>query len=117
VAEHFQLATLQEIPLMIHVLAIIRAKPGQRDTVLEAFRANVPAVRAEEGCMEYGAAVDAENLNGFQAKVGQDTFVVIEKWASVDALKAHASAPHMVAYAAKTKPMVAERVIHVLSPT
>jgi quinol monooxygenase YgiN len=102
---------------MIHVLAIITAKPGQRDKILEAFRANVPAVRAEEGCIEYGAAVDTEGLGSFQAKFGPDTFVVVEKWASVDALKAHGAAPHMAAYAAKTKDMVASRAIHVLSPT
>lgn len=40
---------------MIHVVAIITAKPGQREAVLEAFRANVPAVQAEAGCIEYGA--------------------------------------------------------------
>jgi quinol monooxygenase YgiN len=102
---------------MIHVLAIITAKPGQRDNILEAFRANVPAVRAEEGCIEYGAAIDTEGLGSIQAKFGPDTFVVVEKWASVDALKAHAAAPHMAAYAAKTKDMVASRAIHVLSPT
>ena len=45
---------------MIHVIALITAKPGQRDTVLEAFRGNVAAVRAEEGCIEYGAAVNAK---------------------------------------------------------
>ena len=28
----------------VHVLAIITAKPGMRDEVLEVFRANVPAV-------------------------------------------------------------------------
>jgi quinol monooxygenase YgiN len=102
---------------MIHVLAVIAAKPGERDKVLEAFRGNVAAVRAEEGCIEYGAAVDAEGLDGFQTKFGPDTFVVIEKWASVEALKAHAGAPHMAAYAAKTRPLIASRVIHVLSPT
>ena len=102
---------------MIHVLAIIVVKPGQREPVLEAFHANVPAVRAEEGCIEYGAVVDAEGLGGFQTKFGPDTFVVIEKWASVDAVKAHAATPHMTAYATKTRPMIASRIIHVLSPT
>ena len=47
---------------MIHVVAIITAKPGQRATVLEHFRANVPAVHAEAGCIEYGATVDVENM-------------------------------------------------------
>jgi quinol monooxygenase YgiN len=102
---------------LIHVLAIITTKPGQRDTVLQAFRANVPAVHAEQGCIEYGAAIDAEGLGSIQTKVGADTFVVVEKWESVDALKAHAAAPHMAAYGAKTKDMIANRVIHVLSPT
>jgi quinol monooxygenase YgiN len=101
---------------MIHVLAIITAKPGQRDKILTAFRANIPAVHAEAGCIEYGPAIDAEDLGGIQTKFGPDTFVAIEKWESIDALKAHAAAPHMAAYAAKTKELIASRVIHVLSP-
>ena len=101
----------------VHVLAIITAKTGMRDRVLEAFRANVPAVHAEAGCIEYGATIDAEGVGGLQTKFGDDTFVVVEKWESLDALKAHAAAPHMAAYAAKTKDMLASRVIHVLSPT
>jgi quinol monooxygenase YgiN len=99
------------------VLAMITAKPGQRDAVLELFRANVPAVRAEEGCIEYGAATDVDVLGRFQAMLGPDSFVVIEKWASAEALKAHGVSPHMVAYAAKTKDLLAGRAIHVLSPT
>jgi quinol monooxygenase YgiN len=101
---------------MIHVIAVITAKPGQRDTILKHFNANVPAVRAEKGCIEYGAAVDANPALGFQAKIGGDTFMVVEKWESMDALKAHAAAPHMAAYAAKTKELVANRLIHILSP-
>ena len=100
---------------MIHVLAIITTHAGQRERVLEAFTANVPAVRAEEGCIEYGAAVDTPGVGPFQTAFGPDTFVVIEKWASLEALKAHAAAPHMAAYGAKTKPMIKSRVIHVLS--
>jgi quinol monooxygenase YgiN len=101
---------------MIHVLAIITAKPGQRDAILAAFRANMPAVHAERGCIEYGPAVDADGAGSFQTKFGPDTFVAIEKWESVEALKAHAAAPHMAAYAAKTKELIASRIIHVLQP-
>jgi len=101
---------------MIQVVAIITAKPGQRETILEAFRANIPAVRAEEGCIEYGPNIDAEGLGSFQTKFGADTFVVIEKWRDAQALKAHAASPHMAAYAGKVKDMIASRVIHVLSP-
>jgi quinol monooxygenase YgiN len=98
---------------MIHVLAIITAKPGQRDTVLTAFRANVPAVLAEAGCIEYGAAVD---VAGASPAFGPDSFVVVEKWESLAALKAHAASPHMAAYAAKVKDLIASRAVHVLDP-
>ena len=101
---------------MIHVLAMITAKPGMRGQILEAFRANMPAVHAEEGCVEYVPVVDATGVGPFQTALGPDAFVVVEKWASLDALKAHAAAPHMAAYGAKTKDMVASRVIHVLEP-
>lgn len=98
---------------MIHVIAIITAKPGQREAVLAEFRANMPAVLAEEGCIEYGPAIDAPNS---PASFGTDSFVVVEKWASPEALKAHAKSPHMLAYGERTKEMVASRVIHVLTP-
>ena len=102
---------------MIHVIAVIIAKPGQREGILQHFRANVPAVRAEKGCIEYGAAVDADPALPVQTKYGPDTFVVVEKWEGIEALKAHAAAPHMAAYGAKTKELLASRVIHILSPT
>jgi len=101
---------------MIHVLAIITAKPGMRETILQAFRANMPAVHAEKGCIEYGPAVDAEGAGPIQTRLGPDSFVVVEKWESLDALKAHAASPHMASYAAKTRDMIDSRVIHVLSP-
>lgn len=100
---------------MVHVIAVITTKPGLRTQVLEAFDANVPAVRAEDGCIEYGATVDVENAGDVQTKYGDDTFVVVEKWASLDALKAHMAAPHMKTYGAKVKDMLADRVIHIMS--
>ena len=101
---------------MIHVVAVITAKSGMRETILKEFRANMPAVHAEKGCIEYAPAIDAEGIGGFQAKFGPDTFVVIEKWESPEALLAHAASPHMAAYAAKTRDMIASRIVHVLQP-
>jgi quinol monooxygenase YgiN len=101
---------------MVHVIAVITAKPGQRAAILEAFHANVPSVLAEKGCIEYGPAVDAEPAPAFQTRLGADTFMVVEKWESMDALKAHAAAPHMAAYGAKVKDLIASRIIHILSP-
>jgi quinol monooxygenase YgiN len=102
---------------MIHVVAVLTAKPGKREEILKHFSANVPAVRAEKDCIEYGATIDADPALPIQKKWGEDTFLVIEKWESMDALKAHAAAPHMVAYGAKVKELIAGRVIHILSPT
>ncbi len=98
---------------MIHVVAVITAKPGQREKMLEAARDNLAAVRAENGCIEYGPVVDAD-FGGFQTPLGPDGFMVIEKWENAEALKAHAAAPHMAAYAAKVKDLIAKREIHVL---
>ena len=96
---------------MIHVLAVITAKPGKRAEILAAFHANMPAVHAEAGCIEYGPVIDAPNS---PAKYGDETFVVVEKWESPQHLSAHAASDHMKAYAAKTRELIAERVIHIM---
>lgn len=101
---------------IVNVLAIITAKPGKRSEVLTNFDSNVPAVHAEDGCIEYGAVVDCADAASFAAAYGPDTFVVIEKWASLDHLKAHAAAPHMKAYAEKNKDLLADRKVHIMSP-
>lgn len=101
---------------MIHVLAIITAKPGMRDRILKAYRANVEAVRAEAGCLAYEAVVDMQGAAPGFAQFGPDVFVVVEKWASIEALQAHAIAPHMKAYASEVKDLTAGRAIHVLEP-
>ena len=49
-------------------------------------------------------------------RIGADTFVVVEKWESLDHLGAHARSPHMAAYAAKTRDLLANREIHVCQP-
>ena len=98
----------------VHVIAIITTKPGLRETVLEHFRANMPAVHAEDGCIEYFPTTDAAKLGEFHTEFGPDTFVVLEKWASGPALVAHTKAPHMATYAAKVKEMLAGRTIHVV---
>jgi quinol monooxygenase YgiN len=100
---------MQERSTMIHVLAVITAKPGKRAEILQLFHANMPAVHAEAGCIEYGPVIDAPNS---PAKYGDDTFVVVEKWESMDHLKAHGASAHMQAYAAKTRELLADRVIH-----
>jgi len=101
---------------MVHGIAIITTKPGRLQKVLEAFRANMPAVHAEHGCIEYAPATDFTAVLPIQTDFGPETFVVIEKWESAEALQAHAVAPHMIAYGARVKDDISTRVIHVLQP-
>jgi len=100
---------------IVHVIAVITTKPGLREEVLTLFKANVPAVLAEEGCIAYEATIDARDAGAMQTEYGPDRFVVVEKWASLDALAAHSTAAHMKAYGASTAHMVADRRIHILS--
>ncbi|MFE3956995.1 putative quinol monooxygenase [Nocardia sp. NPDC059091] len=62
------------------VVATMIAKPGQEDLVEKTLRAAAPAVHAEPGCLRYALHRHAKNP-------GQ--FVMIEKWASRDALREH----------------------------
>lgn len=98
---------------MIHVIALLTAKPGKRAALLEEFRKIIPEVHAEQGCIEYGPAIDAV---GSPDSFGDDTFVVVEKWESPEALKAHSVAPHMKAYGERAKDLLAGRAVHVLTP-
>lgn len=98
---------------MISVIASITLNPGSRDAFIEAFKANVPHVLAEEGCIEYFPAVDV--ATGLPPQVMDDNMVtVIEKWESVDDLRAHAGAPHMLAHRERTKGLVASMSLKVL---
>lgn len=100
---------------VVHVLAVITTLPGLRDSVLKDFLANLPAVHAEPGCIEYTAVVDANPSTPAGTSVyGPDTFVVIEKWSSEATLRAHAGAPHMLSHAAKTRERIKARQIYVL---
>lgn len=90
---------------MIHVLASIRVKAGEMGRFLEIFKANIPKVLAEEGCIEYFPARDAATELQVQV-LEPDTVTVIEKWESLSALLAHLEAPHMAAYRDKVEGIV-----------
>ena len=90
---------------MINVLASISVKEGKRADFIAAFKDNLPAVRAEEGCIEYFPAVDIDADLPPQ-QLDENEVTVIEKWASLEALRAHLRAPHMLAYKEKVKDIV-----------
>ncbi|WP_330346958.1 putative quinol monooxygenase [Streptomyces sp. NBC_00582] len=62
------------------LVATIIAKPGQEELVEKTFKAAIPAVHAEPGCLLYA-------LHRKAGTTGE--FVMIEKWASQEALGAH----------------------------
>ena len=101
---------------MIHVLATITLQPGTRDRFLEHFARLEPLVRAEDGCLEYGAAIDVQSGLGAQTPLRPDAVVVVEKWADVAALTAHLAAPHMDAYRTAVTAMVMGMDLQVLAP-
>ena len=101
---------------MIHVIAVIQTSPGKRNDVLALFRELVPKVHAEEGCLEYGPTVDADTGMPVQQTHGDDAFTVVEKWESLDHLKAHLDAPHMVEYRESVKDLVVGVTLNILEP-
>lgn len=101
---------------MITVLATIELAAGRRDDFLAVFEQVVPLVRAEEGCLEYGPTVDADSGIEKQRSRRENVVVVVEKWESLDALKAHLVAPHMGEYREQVQDLVTGMDLQVLEP-
>ena len=97
----------------VYVLAFITAKSGKRSDVLRHILAVEPAVRAETGCIEYQTTIDPADDGASPAPMGEDTFVVVEKWACMADLEAHRVSPHMADFGQKVKDLVASRTIHI----
>lgn len=101
---------------MIHVIATIELREGQRDAFLEEFRKIVAPVLAEPGCLEYGPTIDAVTDIAAQPPVRADVVTIVEKWESVEHLKQHLVAPHMEEYRPKVKEMVLKTTLAILTP-
>lgn len=101
---------------MIYVIATIEIAPGKREDFLREFQANVPAVLAEEGCIEYVPTIDLQTAIAAQGDARPDVVTVVEKWEDVEALEAHLIAPHMITYRAKVKDLVTRVALQVVEP-
>ena len=100
----------------VFVVATIEVKPGKRAEFVEIFKNNVPNVVAEEGCIFYEPVIDSESGIGAQAPLRSDVMTVIEKWESIEALRAHLQAPHMATYREKVKDLVAKTTLNIMQP-
>ena len=98
---------------MIHVIAELQIAAGARRAFVDHFRWLEPLVRAEAGCIEYRGALETQTALAAQTPVRDDVLLVIEKWESEAALKAHLDAPHMHEFGKRTTGMMAGRVIRV----
>ena len=98
---------------MITVIASIHVKPGHTSQFLDIFKSNVPAVLAEEGCIEYYPTVDVKTGLPPQ-ELNENVVTVIEKWENPDALKNHLGTPHMLAYREQVKEIVEKLTVKVL---
>ncbi|MEO5734707.1 MAG: antibiotic biosynthesis monooxygenase family protein [Rubrivivax sp.] len=99
---------------MIHVIATLDLASGTRAEVLAAFAQVVPLVLAETGCLAYEPTIDAETDLAMQSKLGPDRLTIVERWSSLEALHAHAAAPHMQTHRDRVKGCVQGREIRVL---
>ncbi len=90
---------------MIDVMATIDVREGRLDEFLALFKANCPAVLAEDGCIHYYPAVDVDSGHPAQDKRASRV-TVVEQWESVAHLQAHSAAPHMKEYGEAAKDMI-----------
>ena len=100
---------------MIHVVAQVKVKDGKQREFLTEFRSIIPAVHEEAGCLEYGPTIDADTDLERQ-HTDPRVVTIIEKWESLDDLKAHLSAPHMLAYRDRVAGLVESSRLHILQP-
>lgn len=98
---------------MITVLASINVKEGCLAEFLEIFKENVPNVCAEEGCISYEPMIDIDSQLPPQV-LNENIVTIVEQWESLDALKKHLAAPHMLKYKDRVKNIVDSVTLKVL---
>ena len=101
---------------MLHVVATIEVHEGKRGEFLKEFDKLTPLVRAEQGCLEYGATIDVATAIKVQVPPRHNVVIVIEKWDSIKSLTAHLSAPHMGPYREAVKDILKSVTLQVLAP-
>jgi len=83
----------------VTVIATLKAKPGQEDTLQQELLALIPITRQEDGCINY----DLHRSTSDPA-----WFVFHENWTSKAALDAHLANAHLVAFMGKADTLLSE---------
>ncbi len=90
---------------MINVIASIHIKEGRLSKFIEIFKANVPNVLKEKGCLEYVPTLDLQTGLPPQ-ELNKNVVTIIEKWENLEDLQAHLLAPHMLEFKENVKDLV-----------
>jgi quinol monooxygenase YgiN len=101
---------------MICVIATIEVGVGKRDELLSLFRTLAPKVLAEKGCVEYAAMIDAPSGLSAQGPLREHVVTIVEKWESVDTLKAHLKTIHMAEYFRASEELELTMQLQILEP-
>lgn len=75
-----------ETPATLHVIALLRARPGRESELRALAQSLLAPTRAEQGCLRYVLIEDPNDAACL-------TFV--EEWVSEAALQAHLQTPHL----------------------
>ncbi len=73
------------------MVVVARAKPGSGDEALAAFAGVAVPTHAEEGCLTYAL---------HRSVADPDEIVLVERWASREALDEHLASEHLAAFRA-----------------
>ena len=102
---------------MIHVIATIYLNKGCREEFIEAHLRNCLKVKEEKGCISYEPTIDVDSGLSAQIEMREDVVTIVESWESVEALRTHMEAPHMLAFREATKDLVKKPAsIQVVTP-
>ncbi|MGH6663974.1 MAG: putative quinol monooxygenase [Pseudolabrys sp.] len=92
---------------MIYVIAELSIKAGSAEKAAAAARQAVAATVKEDGCITYDMHLSVSDPT---------RLVVVERWASRDALNAHLQTPHLKTWRAAGADFITGRKVDVITP-
>jgi quinol monooxygenase YgiN len=101
---------------MIYVIATVELNQGGKEKYLAELKRVTPLVHKEKGCLEYGPTVDLPTGIPIQVPPRDNVVTLIERWESLEALKAHLTQPHFLEYRERVKDVMRSVSIQVLKP-
>jgi len=98
---------------MIYVIASSTLKESCREEFIRLAKANIPTVRAEEGCIFY--SLNEDDPSGF-SPADRNVLTFVECWESPEHLRRHLASPHMKVFLEKVKDFRVSSSLRVVRP-